>query len=119
MKTAVSLFVGMTWLKSGVAASLIAVLLFFPVRGVRAQTIWIDGADDWFNPPNWSAGVPNSSTDAEINNGGEAQIVSAGATAANFYLGFESHDAGSLLVSGSGTLRDISFWQPAIPAPAW
>ena len=24
------------------------------------QTVWIDGTGDWFNPSNWSAGVPSA-----------------------------------------------------------
>jgi hypothetical protein len=40
-----------------------------------AQTVWIDGTGDWFNAANWSAGVPNSTTNGRINNEGHAQIA--------------------------------------------
>lgn len=108
MKTGTFLFTRVTWLRSRVATFPIALLLFASAGVASAQTIWTDASGDWFNPANWSAGVPNSSTDAQITNSGTAQIGSAGATAPNLYLGFNGVDSGNLLVSGSGTLRNSS-----------
>ena len=70
------------------------------------QTVWIDGTGDWFNPSNWSGGVPNSSTIAQINNGGTAQITLGGAAASQVELGIAAGDAGTLSTSGSGSLQD-------------
>jgi T5SS/PEP-CTERM-associated repeat protein len=69
-----------------------------------AQTIWTDATSDWFVSGNWSAGVPNAGTDAEINNGGTAQISAAGAAARDMTLGLGALDSGTLSVSGAGTL---------------
>jgi T5SS/PEP-CTERM-associated repeat protein len=70
------------------------------------ETVWIDGTGDWFNPSNWSAVVPNSSTIAQINNGGTAQITSGIATASQVELGIAVGDVGTLSTSGSGSLQD-------------
>lgn len=72
------------------------------------QTIWQAESGDWFQPVNWSDGVPTSSTDAQINNGGTAQIEAGAAAASNLYLGFGAADLGNLLVSGSGSLQVTS-----------
>src|SRR5579884_285590 len=78
--------------------------LIIPAFGT-AQTIWTDGTGDWFLGANWSAGVPNASTQAKINNGGTAQISVAGATADSLLLGYDTtKDAGTVTVSGSGNL---------------
>jgi hypothetical protein len=40
---------------------------------VFAQTIWINGGiGDWFGAANWTAGVPASTDDTSVNNGGTA-----------------------------------------------
>src|SRR5207237_8109997 len=93
-------------LRSRLATFPITLLLFFLAREVRSQTVWTNASGDWFSPANWSADVPNSSIDAQINNGGTAQIGSAGATTANLYLGFTGVDSGNLLVTGSGAIRN-------------
>jgi len=73
------------------------------------QTIWTGQSGDWFQPVNWSDGVPTSSTDAaEINNGGTAQIETGAAAAGNLHLGLDAADSGNLLVSGSGSLQVTS-----------
>ena len=69
------------------------------------QTIWQAESGDWFQPVNWSDGVPTSSTDAQINNGGTAQIEAGTAAASNLYLGFDATDVGNLLISGSVSLQ--------------
>jgi T5SS/PEP-CTERM-associated repeat protein len=70
------------------------------------ETVWTDGTGDWFNPANWSAGVPNSSVIALINNGGTAQITSGAAAASELELGVGAQDVGTLSTSGSGNLQD-------------
>ena len=87
-------------------------LLFFLVivAAASAQTVWTDATGDWFNSANWSAGVPTSSTAAQINNGGTAQIATSGAMAGDVTLGFGSLDSGTLSASVSGTLDNGSMY---------
>jgi T5SS/PEP-CTERM-associated repeat protein len=83
--------------------------IVFPKNFVESpldDTVWIDGTGDWFNPSNWSAGVPDSSTIAQINNGGTAQITSGIAAASKVELGIAVGDVGTLSTSGSGSLQD-------------
>ena len=84
-------------------ALILALSLIAPAIGL-AQTVWTDGTGDWFVGTNWSAGVPNSSTQAQINNGGTAQITS-GAAAASILLGWNDvSELGNLSISGAGRL---------------
>jgi fibronectin-binding autotransporter adhesin len=76
----------------------------FSAPAFAQTTIWTDLTGDWFTAGNWDNGVPNAVTDAQINNGGEAQISAAGATANNIFLGLAAPDSGILSVTGSGTL---------------
>ena len=86
-------------------AILIAVLLFVVPAIASAQTIWTDGTGDWFVGTNWSAGVPNSSTQAQINNNGTAQVTASGAAAASILLGWNDvSELGNLSISGAGRL---------------
>ena len=85
--------------------SLIALLM--TVAPVFSQTtVWTDATGDWFTATNWSAGVPTSSTTAQINNAGTAQIMSSGAVAAEVDLGVGTGDTGTLSISGTGNLQD-------------
>jgi hypothetical protein len=73
-------------------------------RAAGQTTTWTDGVGDWFDPNNWSAGVPNSSTTAEIDNGGDAQVASASnALAGELTLGKNAGDVGLVSLS-AGTL---------------
>ena len=84
------------------AALILALSLIVPAIGV-AQTIWTDGTGDWFVGTNWSAGVPNSSTQAQINNNGTAQVTTSGAAAASILLGWNDvSELGNLSISGAG-----------------
>jgi T5SS/PEP-CTERM-associated repeat protein/autotransporter-associated beta strand protein len=74
---------------------------------IYAQTTsWIDGTGSWFNSANWSTGVPSSSSGAEINNGGTAQIFSGNAAARVVTLGSAAGESGTVSVSGAGSLQD-------------
>jgi T5SS/PEP-CTERM-associated repeat protein len=86
------------------AALFVPFLLIFP--GISfGQTIWTDGTGDWFLGTNWSAGVPNSSTQAQVNNSGTAQITTSGAAAASILLGWNDiSELGNLSISGAGRL---------------
>jgi hypothetical protein len=72
-----------------------------PARATTTTT-WIDTVGDWFNAAKWDHGVPTSTTDALINNGGTAQINSPGnANAASVTLGLNAGDSGALTVDGT------------------
>ena len=76
------------------------------VSAFAQTTVWTDATGDWFTAANWSAGVPTSSATAQINNAGEAQIMSSGAVAAEVDLAVATGDTGTLSVSGTGNLQD-------------
>ncbi len=81
---------------------LLAALTFAAFKpAARADTTnWIaDG--DWFNAANWDNGVPGTSTDAFINNGGKSEINGFQATARALTLGAAESDAGTLSVDGT------------------
>jgi T5SS/PEP-CTERM-associated repeat protein len=83
--------------------------LFVTSMPAFAQTtVWTDATGDWFTSTNWSAGVPDSSTSAQINNGGTAQIMASGAAAFEVELGVAAGDAGTLSISGGGTLGPMN-----------
>src|ERR1051325_6997767 len=82
------------------------VLLIASTCAFGETTVWTDGVGNWFTPGNWSQGVPNSSTIAQINNTGTAQITRAGAAASFLEMGIGAGDAGTLSISGAGTLQD-------------
>jgi T5SS/PEP-CTERM-associated repeat protein len=103
MKTGLSFFAGWLGSRSRVATLPIALLLFSSARLACAQTIWIDGAGDWFESANWSAGVPITSSEAEISNSGTAQINLNGAIAERLILGAGNVNSGNLVVTGSGS----------------
>jgi T5SS/PEP-CTERM-associated repeat protein len=83
------------------------IVLFVTSLPAYAQTtVWTDATGDWFTASNWSAGVPDSSTTAQINNAGTAQIMSSGAAASEVDLGVAAGDVGTLSVFGTGNLQD-------------
>lgn len=71
------------------------------------QTNWNVRSGNWFEGMNWSAGVPNSSTSAQINNGGTATIGSTGAESCDLTLGVNATESGTVVVD-HGVLH-ISF----------
>src|SRR5436309_2493114 len=90
----------------GVALWALLALLITSAAAFGQTTVWTDATGDWFTAANWSAGVPDSSTTAQINNGGTAQILSSGAAASEVDLGVLTGDVGTLSVSGAGNLQD-------------
>ncbi|MDP1579327.1 MAG: autotransporter-associated beta strand repeat-containing protein [Candidatus Didemnitutus sp.] len=66
---------------------------------LHAQTIWTAGSGNWATGSNWSAGVPDSSTNASITNGGTATISSS-SEVASLTLGGAS--TGGLSITGGG-----------------
>ena len=69
-----------------------------------AQTDWVDATGNWFNPLNWSAGVPGAGEEAHIDNAGTAQINAAGAVADRLILGLSAASVGTVEVSSAGRL---------------
>jgi len=89
--------------------SLPAEVVFFflgllPLDDISAQTrVWVGGTGDWNTAENWlPQGGPTFSEDAEIGNGGTAQLMDNGSVK-NLYLGFTS-GSGRLEVSNGGLL---------------
>ena len=73
---------------------------------LAAPTYWNVTAGDWFTSTNWSAGIPNCSSDAYINNDGKAEIGISGAFARTLTLGENAAggsaaDSGTLVVDGT------------------
>jgi autotransporter-associated beta strand protein/T5SS/PEP-CTERM-associated repeat protein len=73
------------------------------------QTAWTVETGSWFEAANWSQGAPSASVPAAINNGGMAQIASAGAAAAQTTLATAAGQSGFLTVSGTGSLSTQTF----------
>lgn len=83
--------------KITVATLPLLVLCCFSAGEAHAQTIWTDAGGDWFDAANWSAGVPDLTMDAQINNGGTARIDSGRtASAQTTALGLNPSDSGNL-----------------------
>lgn len=72
------------------------VLLATPARAAA----WTGATADWFDPANWSGGVPTSGNQANINNGGTAQIGADGAAASSVWIGQNAGQIGALEVNG-------------------
>lgn len=92
------------------AARVAALALALPALA-GAQTIWTGATGSWFDAGNWSAGVPDASADARIDNTGTCQIASTGAAARTINLGYDVPDSGTLDVGSNATLdvtADIS-----------
>lgn len=54
-------------------------------------TMWQAGTGDWFDPNNWSAGVPTASGIPFVDNGGTALIAAGDAVACTLILGLSSN----------------------------
>ena len=89
-----------------VACWALAALFVTSTSAFAQTTVWTAGTGNWFSRENWSAGVPDSSTTADINNGGTAQITDSPAAASLIELGVGATDTGTLSTSASGNLDD-------------
>ena len=74
-----------------------------------STTSWLfNGTGDWFVSGNWSRRCTGAATNAQINNGGTAQIVDASAAARNFSLGNMFEGGGTLeVLGGAAAFNDI------------
>jgi hypothetical protein len=68
---------------------------YLSANNLFADTTWQATTGSWATPGNWSAGLPSSTVNADINNGGTAQISSGTDTVGNLLL-----SAGTLTASG-------------------
>ncbi|MEX2168637.1 MAG: hypothetical protein WD851_04975 [Pirellulales bacterium] len=84
---------------------LVSGCLFAAAGSLSAQTIWTAGTGDWNTPGNWTLGVPNSASgttfDAQIKNGGTAQLSAPGASVRRMRVGVFA-GGGHLEVNGGG-----------------
>jgi uncharacterized repeat protein (TIGR01451 family) len=83
---------------------LLSIVLLVTSAAASAQTVWTGATGDWFTDTNWSADVPDSTTDAQIDNDGTATIATAGAAAHSVLVGFAAGDDGHIAATGTGTL---------------
>jgi len=80
---------------------------------VQADTLWQANpatAADWFTSANWTAGVPTSSTDVYINNGGTAQAASDTSLDA-LTLGNNPGESGTLLLTSGNFSSNTAIYQ--------
>src|SRR3954463_15235230 len=81
-----------------------------------AQTDWTGTfSNGWFNPLNWSAGVPNAATSANIDTvtPNSTEVRGAGAAALNLAVG--QNGTGMLVIRNGGTLTDIGGFVGNLP----
>ena len=91
------------------------ILLTLTVLALRTSaafgttTIWKDSTSSWFVPGNWNPGEPDSTTDAQINNSGTAQISADApmAEALSLTLGLNALDSGTVQVIPSNGDLDV------------
>ncbi len=72
------------------------------------STTWTGGSGDWFTDANWTNHVPGPSTDAFINNGGNATINSSNASAHSLTLGLNPGDSGTVSVDGTNAALSLA-----------
>jgi T5SS/PEP-CTERM-associated repeat protein len=89
------------WNPSIWAAFLIACALL-PAQFAPAQDLWQTGTSSWFTASNWTAGVPVTTTNARLNNGGTANIVGDSAAADFLILGAAEGESGTVAVFSIG-----------------
>ena len=87
-------------------APLLALALVFllPHLAPAQTTSWQSTIDNWSTPADWTNGLPNSSTTANVDNTGAPKIASGSAAAATLVLGSTSSSTGTLFLSGTGAL---------------
>ena len=101
-----------------VSSILLTAIALFTASTVstHAQTNWSGAfSNGWFNPLNWSAGVPNTATSANIDTvtPNSTEVRGAGATALNLAVG--QNGTGMLVIRNGGTLTDIGGFVGNLP----
>ncbi len=82
----------------------LAFLFLLPNFAPAQTTAWQSTISSWFTPANWTNGLPDSSTTANIDNTGAPQIASGSAAAFTLALGSSTSSTGSLFLSNTGAL---------------
>ena len=87
--------------------SIILAIMLVGMIAVQAQavdTYWQGGTGNWSTAANWDNGEPTEFKNADINNGGTAQITQAGEACNVLTLGRLVGQSGNVELSGSGYL---------------
>lgn len=79
----------------------ITALALSTASAFAADTNWVGTTGSWFDPANWYPAIPDSGTNAFINNGGTAQIQTdfPVAEALSLTLGLNANDSGIVQVT--------------------
>jgi hypothetical protein len=83
---------------------MLSMIYFLASDASLGQTLWQVGTGNWNTPTNWTLGVPNAASgsafDAQITNGGTAQLLDPGGTVRRMRIGVAA--AGHLQIHGGG-----------------
>ena len=91
------------WMES-IARAMLLVLGIVSAQKAWGQSLWNTTVGPWTEPNNWTnGGVPNQNQDADINNGGTAQLTTTG-EASYLLFGRDPGQSGNLLINLSGEL---------------
>lgn len=71
---------------------------------LAAGTLWKTPSGDWFNSTFWTAGVPTTSSEAQINNGGTVFVNTTGAKSQFILVGGDVGTSGTLEIGAGGSL---------------
>ena len=82
-----------------------AALLLLSPPPARADDTWNVQSGDWSSAGNWSGGLPTSSTNADIYNGGTATITTTGDACSSLYLGNATGSGSVQMTVGSLTVN--------------
>ena len=89
----------------------VVVLVLF--AGVAQAETLLETSGDWFEPANWSDGVPTATLEAKIGGGLVADIDAAGGEAGRVLIGTDT-DGGILNIDDDGVLSVTSPNSPSI-----
>jgi outer membrane autotransporter protein len=93
--------------KQGYALGALTTLLLFCCSNAFADNWLGTSSTDWFTTSNWSAGIPDSSTDVTVNSlGASPTISSAGAQARTLILGQTTPS--TLIISAGASLHTVN-----------
>lgn len=79
-----------------------------------ADTLWKVPSGDWFSASSWTEGVPTSSSNALINNGGTVFINAPGARALILATGEADNTSGTLEVGAGGSVTTTGSFGVAV-----
>lgn len=88
------------------------ILCVFPLASVAQTTLWNGSSGDWFTANRWSAGVPNTTTSAEINAGNVTFASPAAANSLVIAAAYQSNATATL--TGTADLRPGSWLNVAV-----